>query len=143
MRSRAGVEPISSVAVGGVVLRQPPLFMGEPLAESERRAVERATGRPVLHGERCGDGVAVVTETGLSPTERRALAAVLGGALAAYGLDEIVGMIAGLEDAHGELLGLGVVRSIDFAEAAMVVDTPVPVAAIAVATVGRERSGLW
>jgi polynucleotide 5'-hydroxyl-kinase GRC3/NOL9 len=125
---------------GRVVLRQPPLFAGEPLGDAGRAAAERAAGRRIAFAERRADGViTVVAESRLTVPQRHAIAAALREPVVDHGLDEIEGMIAGLEDAGGRLLGLGVVRAIDFTGAAMTVDTAVPLAAIAVVTVGRAR----
>jgi len=127
-------------APGAVVLGQPPLFAGAPLVGSEQLGAERATGRRILHAERHGDGIAVVTETRPSAAECGALSAALGvSTVEGYGLDEMIGMLAGLEDAQGELRGLGVVGAVDFAARTIDVRTAVPAGRIAVVTIGRER----
>jgi polynucleotide 5'-kinase involved in rRNA processing len=133
------LAPRTRGAPGGVVLDQPPLFAGEPLAGSEPLAAERATGRRILHAERHGDGIAVVSETRPGAAECGALSAALGvSAVHGYGLDEMVGMLAGLEDTEGELRGLGIVSAIDFAARTIDVRTAVPAGRIAVVTIGRE-----
>ena len=43
------------------------------------------------------------------------------------------------EDAAGETLGIGIVRAVDFAKRALVVETPVPGSAVAGIRLGRHR----
>ena len=94
----------------------------------------------VLWAERRGTELLVVTPDPLKEPQVRQIQKrheELG--LANYSLDDFQGVLAGLDDARRETLGLGVVRSIDFAKQTMVVETPVPEAEIVAVRLGRHK----
>ena len=56
------------------------------------------------------------------------------------GRDDLEGALVGLDDVGGDTLGLGAIRSVDFADRALVVDTPVRDAHVAGLRLGARRS---
>ena len=94
----------------------------------------------VLWAERRGTELLVVTPDPLKEPQVRQIQKRhedLG--LANYSLDDFQGVLAGLDDARRETLGLGVVRSIDFAKQTMVIETQVPEAEIVAVRLGRHK----
>lgn len=130
---------LQSLDLRRVALKQPALLIGAPLTAAEVAAAERAAGCGILWAERRDVDIAVVTERRLSAVEARDVAAALGGPVASHALAEIVGMLAGVEDADGATLGIAVVRALDVTTLTLTVDTAVPADAVAVVTVGTER----
>jgi polynucleotide 5'-kinase involved in rRNA processing len=123
-----------------IVLRTPALFVGTPLAASELRQAERAIDGELLWAERRAGEVVVVTAPALDERARRALASRLGvGAVTDHSVEDLVGALAGLDDASLDTLGLGVVDRIDFGARTMTVTTSVAPERIASVSVGRER----
>jgi polynucleotide 5'-hydroxyl-kinase GRC3/NOL9 len=123
-----------------VILRQPALCGGQPLPQRQVDELASLLDDVILWAERRGHELVLVTpdplkELQLSQLQKRH--EDLG--LANYSLDDFQGVLAGLDDAPRETLGLGIVRSIDFAKHTLVVETPVPEAAIAAVRLGRHR----
>jgi polynucleotide 5'-kinase involved in rRNA processing len=138
-RHLAAARP-QTLDLARVALRQPALLIGEPLGAVQLLDASDAAGTPVLWGERSDAAIALVAERRLTPAETGRIAGALGGGtVVSHGLDELVGVLAGLDDLHGEMRGIGVVRAVDFRAREMVVDTAVPADVIAVVTVGKER----
>lgn len=135
----AGARPIS-VDLGRVTLRQPALFVGQPLPPRQVEDLAALVDDMVLWAERRGNELVLVTPDPLKEPQVRQLQKRhedLG--LVNYSLDDFQGVLAGLDDANRETLGLGVVRAIDFAERSAVIETPVPEAAIAAVRLGRHK----
>jgi polynucleotide 5'-hydroxyl-kinase GRC3/NOL9 len=135
----AGSKPVS-LDLGRVILRQPALYVGQPLPPRQVEDLAAVLDDMVLWAERRGNELVVVTPDPLKEPQVRQIQKRhedLG--LANYSLDDFQGVLAGLDDARRETLGLGVVRSIDFAKQTMVVETPVPEAEIAAVRLGRHK----
>ena len=135
----AGARPVS-LDLSRVILRQPALYVGQPLPPRQVEDLAALLDDMVLWAERRGGELVVVTPDPLKEPQVRQIQKRhedLG--LANYSLDDFQGVLAGLDDADRETLGLGVVRSIDFAKQTMVVETPVPEAEIAAVRLGRHK----
>ncbi len=129
-----------SLDLGRVILRQPALYVGQPLPPRQVEDLAVVLDDMVLWAERRGNELVVVTPDPLKEPQVRQIQKRhedLG--LANYSLDDFQGVLAGLDDARRETLGLGVVRSIDFAKQTMVVETPVPETEIAAVRLGRHK----
>ena len=135
----AGSRPIS-LHLKRVVLKRPALFCGRPMDAETRREASDVIGRDVIWAEQRSGDVAVLTNAGLTADEARQLARVLGaGPVASYALDDLVGAVAGFDDATGETIGLGVVRAIAVDPPRLDVQTPVASDAIAAVSIGRTK----
>ncbi len=135
----AAARPVS-LDLTRVVLRQPALYVGTPLPARQVEELAALLDDMVLWAERRGSELVLVTPDPLKEPQLRQIQKryeELG--LANYSLDDLQGVLAGLDDAQRETLGLGVVRSIDFAKQTLVVETPVPEAGIAAVRLGRHK----
>jgi polynucleotide 5'-hydroxyl-kinase GRC3/NOL9 len=135
----AAARPIS-LDLSRVILRQPALYAGSPLPPRQVEELAAVLDDMVLWAERRGNELVLVTPDPLKEPQVRQIQKRhedLG--LANYSLDDFQGVLAGLDDAQRETLGLGVVRSIDFAKQTMVVETPVPEADIVAVRLGRHK----
>jgi polynucleotide 5'-hydroxyl-kinase GRC3/NOL9 len=134
-----GARP-AHLDLGRVILRQPALYMGQPLPPRQLEDLAALVDEIVLWAERRGNELVVVTPDPLKEPQLRQIQKrheELG--LTNYSLDDFQGVLAGLDDRHRETLGLGVVRSVDFAKQTLVVETPVPEAAIVAVRLGRHK----
>ncbi|MBI3454774.1 MAG: hypothetical protein HY002_03155 [Candidatus Rokubacteria bacterium] len=134
-----GARPLS-LDLGRVILRQPALFAGQPLPPRQVDDLAALLDDMVLWAERRGNELVLVTPDPLKEPQVRQIQKWhedLG--LANYSLDDFQGVLAGLDDANRETLGLGVVRSIDFAKQTLVVETSVPEAEVAAVRLGRHK----
>lgn len=123
-----------------VALRTPPLFLGPPLPPRMLARAAAAVGRPLAWAERRAAGVVIVARDPLTPAEGRQAARAVGAPLAGlYALADLEGALAGLEDAGRELLGLGIVKAIDFRNRRLVGESSVPAAQVAAVTIGRQK----
>ena len=130
----------ATVDLGHVALRRPALFVGEPI-DPDELADASADGPELVWGERRGGEVAVVSRGRLAEAERRALSRRLqASGFVDHAAEDIVGMLAGLENEHLETLALGVVVAVDFSARAMTVETTADVNRIVAIAVGRERA---
>jgi polynucleotide 5'-kinase involved in rRNA processing len=123
-----------------VILRQPALYAGHPLPPRQVEDLAGLLDEMVLWAERRGNELVLVTPDPLKEPQVRQIQKRhedLG--LQNYSLDDFQGVLVGLDDAERETLGLGVVRSIDFAKQALVVETPVPEGEIAAVRLGRHK----
>ncbi len=135
----AGARPVT-LDLGRVVLRQPALYTGQPLPPRQVEELAALLDDLVLWAERRGTELVLVTPDPLREPQLRQLQKRYEDAtLTSYALDEFQGVLAGLEDARRETLGLGVVRAIDFAKQTLVLETPVAEAAIAAVRLGRHK----
>jgi polynucleotide 5'-hydroxyl-kinase GRC3/NOL9 len=135
----AGGRPVS-LDLGRVVLRQPALYVGQPLPPRQVEDLAALLDDMVLWAERRGNELVLITPDPLKEPQVRQLQKRhedLG--LANYSLDDFQGVVAGLDDANRETLGVGVVRSIDFAKQTLVVETPVRESEIAAVRLGRHK----
>jgi polynucleotide 5'-hydroxyl-kinase GRC3/NOL9 len=135
----AGARPIS-LDLGRIVLRQPALYVGQPLPPRQVEDLATLLDDMVLWAERRGNELVLVTPDPLKEPQVRQIQKRhedLG--LQNYSLDDFQGVLAGLDDAQRETLGLGVVRSIDFAKQTLVVETAVPESEIAAVRLGRHK----
>jgi polynucleotide 5'-hydroxyl-kinase GRC3/NOL9 len=135
----AGARAVS-LDLSRVILRQPALYVGAPLPPRQVEDLAALVDDMVLWAERRGTELLVVTPDPLKEPQVRQIQKrheELG--LANYSLDDFQGVLAGLDDARRETLGLGVVRSIDFAKQTMVIETPVPEAEIVAVRLGRHK----
>jgi polynucleotide 5'-kinase involved in rRNA processing len=123
-----------------IVLRQPALYVGQPLPPRQIEDLAALLDDMVLWAERRAGELVLVTPDPLKEAQVRQIQKRhedLG--LATYSLDDFQGALAGLDDAGRETLGLGVVRSIDFAKQTLVVETAVGEADIAAVRLGRHK----
>jgi polynucleotide 5'-hydroxyl-kinase GRC3/NOL9 len=126
--------------LGHVVLRAPALYAGAPLSLRETEAVAALLDDAVLWAERRGRELAVVTPDRLQARQQEAFAAQCPDAtLVHHALDDFQDMLAGLDDAGRETIGLGVVRAVDFVKRVMAIETPVAERAIAGVRLGGVR----
>ena len=135
----AAARPIA-LDLSRVILRQPALYVGSPLPPRQVEELAAVLDDLVLWAERRGNELVLVTPDPLKEPQVRQIQKRhedLG--LANYSLDDFQGVLAGLDDVRRETLGLGVVRSIDFAKQTMVVETPVPEADIVSVRLGRHK----
>jgi polynucleotide 5'-hydroxyl-kinase GRC3/NOL9 len=135
----AGARPVA-LDLSRVVLRQPALYVGQPLPPRQIEDLAALLDDMVLWAERRGGELVLVTPDPLKESQVRQIQKRhedLG--LATYSLDDFQGVLAGLDDAGRETLGLGVVRSIDFAKQTLVVETAVGEADIAAVRLGRHK----
>ncbi len=135
----AGARPVS-LDLGRITLRQPALFVGQPLPPRQVEDLAAILDDMVLWAERRGTELVLVTPDPLREPQVRMIQKrheELG--LANYSLDDFQGVLAGLDDVRRETLGLGVVRSIDFAKQTLVVETAVPETEIAAVRLGRHK----
>jgi polynucleotide 5'-hydroxyl-kinase GRC3/NOL9 len=135
----AAAKPVS-LDLGRVILRQPALYVGAPLPARQVEELAAVLDDMVLWAERRGSELVLVTPDPLKePQIRQVQKRHEDLGLANYSLDDFQGVLAGLDDARRETLGLGVVRSVDFGKQTMVVETPVPEAPIAAVRLGRHK----
>jgi len=128
------------VDLRNVVLKRPALFAGQPVNVESLREISAAIGRDIIWGEHRDGDVAVLTATALTTSDARELARRLGaGSVVMYALDDVVGALAGLDDAAGDTIGLGIVRAIAIDPPSLELETPVAPDAIAVVTIGRAK----
>jgi polynucleotide 5'-hydroxyl-kinase GRC3/NOL9 len=122
-----------------VAMLVPPLFMGSPLAANELERAAAAAGHPLVWAERRASGIVIVTADALTPAEARAAARAAGATLVAHhALAEFQNALAGLQDAQRQTIGVGVVQTIDFHRARLVVDVSITGGEIAAISIGRE-----
>lgn len=123
-----------------VAILAPPLFMGQPLAADELARVAAVTGRPLVWAERRATGIVIVAADALTPAEARAAARAAGATLVAHhALADLQDALAGLEDAQHRMIGLGVVKAVDFLRARLVVDASITSGEVAAVSIGREK----
>jgi polynucleotide 5'-hydroxyl-kinase GRC3/NOL9 len=126
--------------LGRVVLKRPALFVGQPLVGRQLEELSGLLNEMVLWAERRGSELLLVTPDPLKEAQVRQLARRFDEAqVVGYSLDHFQGVLAGLDNAERETLGLGVVRAFDFAKQLLVIDTAVPEASIASVTLGRQK----
>jgi polynucleotide 5'-hydroxyl-kinase GRC3/NOL9 len=139
---QAYLGPARPVALdlGRVILRQPALGVGAPLPPRQVEELSALTDELCLWAERRGGELVLVTPDPLREPQVRALQRRYEElTLTNYSLDDFQGVLAGVEDVNRETLGLGVVRSIDFAKQVLLVETPVPEGEIAAVRLGRHK----
>jgi len=135
----AGARPIH-LDLGRVLLRQPALYVGSPLPPRQIEDLAALLDDMVLWAERRGNELVVVTPDPLKePQIRQIQKRYEDLGLANYSLDDFQGVLAGLDDERRETLGLGIVRSIDFAKQTLVVETTLPESGIAAVRLGRHK----
>ena len=123
-----------------VILKQPALYVGQPLPPRQLDELSGITDDMILWAERRGGELALVTPDPLREAQlRQAQKRFDDGSVVNYCLDDFQGALAGLDDAGGETLGLGIVRSIDFAKQVLLVETTVLESAIAGVRIGRQK----
>jgi polynucleotide 5'-hydroxyl-kinase GRC3/NOL9 len=123
-----------------VVLRQPALYVGQPLPPRQIDEISAVTDDMILWAERRSGELTLVTPDPLRETQLRQVQKRFDDAsVVNYCLDDFQGALAGLDDAERQTLGLGIVRSVDFAKQALVVETSVAESAIASVKIGRQK----
>ncbi|MFQ5827602.1 MAG: Clp1/GlmU family protein [Candidatus Methylomirabilia bacterium] len=123
-----------------VVLRQPPLSVGQPLPSRQLEEVSGLLDDMVLWAERRGTELILVTPDPLKDVQIRQISRRFDECqVVNYSLDDFQGALAGLDNAERETLGLGIVRSIDFPKQVLVIETAVPEDSVAFVTVGRQK----
>jgi polynucleotide 5'-hydroxyl-kinase GRC3/NOL9 len=126
--------------LGKVVLRQPTLYVGQPLPPRQLDELQSVLDDMVLWAERRGGELTLVTPDPLREAQLRQAQKLFDDAsVVSYSIDDFEGALAGLDDAERETLGLGVVRAIDFAKQILVVETAVPEPSIASVKIGRQK----
>lgn len=129
-----------SLDLSRVVLRQPALFVGQPMNLKQLEELSIVVEDIVLWAERHGNELTLITPDPLTEAKLRQLEERFEGlAITSYSLDDFQLAVAGLEDRERETLGLGVVRSLDFAKQIMVIETPVAEDTIASVRIGRHK----
>jgi polynucleotide 5'-hydroxyl-kinase GRC3/NOL9 len=135
----AGARPIT-LDLNRIVLRRPALFAGSPIDRVELEDAGGAIGDRLVWGERRGGEVALVSMKRPGDHERRVLSRRLNAAgLVTHALDDLIGMLAALEDETLEALGLAVVNALDFDARAMTVTTAADLARAVAIAVGHQR----
>ncbi len=123
-----------------VVLIQPCLYAGQPLPPRQLDEISGITDDMILWAERRGGELTLVTPDPLRESQvRQAQKRFDDASVVNYSLDDFQGSLAGLYDADRETLGLGIVRSIDFAKQLLAVETAVSEAAILSVRIGRQK----
>jgi len=123
-----------------VVLVQPSLYVGQPLPPRQLDEISGITDDMILWAERRAGELTLVTPDPLREAQlRQAQKRFDDASVVNYCLDDFQGALAGLEDAERETLGLGVVRSVDFAKQVLMVETTVSESAIASVRIGRQK----
>lgn len=134
-----GARPLP-LDLSKVVLTQPSLYVGQPLPPRQLDEISGITDDMILWAERRGGELTLVTPDPLREAQlRQAQKRFDDASVVNYSLDDFQGALAGLDDAERETLGLGIVRSIDFAKQLLVVETTVPESAIAAVRIGRQK----
>jgi polynucleotide 5'-hydroxyl-kinase GRC3/NOL9 len=105
-----------------------PLLKGRSLSRHEQETVEDLLKEPLLWGERIAGELLVVVPRSLDSFERYQLEQALGiRRVQSLSESQLRDVIVGLNDAERRTLGVGIVRSIDFAQRAMFLTTPVAI----------------
>ncbi len=126
--------------LGRVVLRRPALFAGQPLAGRQLEELSGLLNDMVLWAERRGAELVLVTPDPIKEFQVHQVAKRFDEAVVInYSLDDFQGALAGLDNADGETLGLGIVRSFDFAKQLLVIETAVSEASIVAVAIGRQK----
>jgi polynucleotide 5'-kinase involved in rRNA processing len=114
--------------------------VGQPLTSKQLDELAAVLDDMVLWAERRGSELVLVTPDPLTDAQLRQIQKRFEGlAIVNHWLDDLQHALAGLEDRDRETVGLGVVRSVDFAKQSMVIETPVPEDAIAAIRLGRHK----
>jgi len=123
-----------------VVLKHPTLFVGQPLQSRQLEELSGLLDDMVLWAERWGSELLLVTPDPLKEVQIRQIARRFEDSLVVnLSLDDFQGALAGLDNADRETVGLGIVRSFDFAKQLLVIETVVPEASIAAVAIGRQK----
>jgi polynucleotide 5'-hydroxyl-kinase GRC3/NOL9 len=123
-----------------VVLKRPSLFVGQPLQSRQLEELSGLLDDMVLWAERWGSELVLITPDPIKEAQARQIARRFDDCLVVnLSLDDFHGALAGLDNADRETVGLGIVRSFDFAKQLLVLETPVPEASIAAVTIGRQK----
>lgn len=123
-----------------VILKQPSLFVGQPLSNRHLEEISGLLDDMVLWAERRGGEITLVTPDSVKEVQLRQVQRRFEDATVVnYCLDDFQGALAGLDDARRETVGLGVVRAIDFAKQTLVLETAIPEASIAAIRIGRQK----
>lgn len=134
-----GARPLH-LDLSRVILKQPPLFVGQPLPIRQLEEISGLLDDMILWAERRGGEITLVTPDSLKEAQLRQVQKRFEDALVVnYCLDDFQGALAGLDDARRETIGLGVVRAIDFAKQTLALETGVPEASIAAVKIGRQK----
>lgn len=129
-----------SLDLSRVILQEPALFVGRPLNSKQLEELSVVAQDIVLWAERHGSELTLITPDPLKEAELRQLAERFEGmAITSYSLHDFQQALAGLENRERETVGLGVVRSLDFAKQIMVIETPVAEDTIASVRIGRHK----
>ncbi len=129
-----------SLDLSRVILRQPALFVGQPLNSKQLEELSVVVEDIVLWAERHGSELTLITPDPLTEAKLRRLEERSEElAITCYSLHDFQQVLAGLENRERETVGLGVVRSVDSAKQIMVIETPVAEAAIASIRIGRHK----
>jgi len=129
-----------SLDLSRVILQEPALFVGQPLDSKQIEELSVVVEDVVLWAERHGSELTLITPDPLTEAKlRRLVERFEGVAITSYSLNDFPQALAGLENRERETVGLGVVRSLDFAKQIMVIETPVSEADIASIQVGRHK----
>lgn len=126
--------------LGRVLLREPALYAGQPLSLRQLEELSGLLDEMVLWAEHRGSELLLVTPDPLKePQIRQVQKRFDDASVVNYALDDFHNLLAGLENAERETLGLGVVRGMDFGKQILTVDTVVPESAIASVRIGRQK----
>jgi polynucleotide 5'-hydroxyl-kinase GRC3/NOL9 len=122
-----------------VVLRTPALFIGTPIGAEALRTVDGALETEIVWAEsRAGE--LVVVSPALGELRLKAMGRALGAVTVMHhDVEDLVHVLAGLDDASLDTVGLGVITAIDFTARRMTVVTAVPPGRVASVSIGRER----
>src|SRR5207302_1282598 len=118
-----------------VVLKRPALFAGEPLNAAKLAEAAAAVGHDITWAERRDTDTAVLTETTLTANAAHRLSPIFGGGpVVAYALDDLIGTLAGVDDAGDDEL-------LELEPAGGVVVVPEPLLELEPVVVSVERDG--
>ncbi|HLC40495.1 MAG TPA: Clp1/GlmU family protein [Methylomirabilota bacterium] len=123
-----------------VLLMQPALYIGQPLALRQLEELSGVLDEMVLWAERRGNELTVVTPDPLREPQIRQIQKRFGEhSLVNYSLDDFHNALAGLENSERETIGLGIVRAIDVSKQILTVETSVPESEIALVRIGHQK----
>lgn len=129
-----------SLDLSRILLREPALFVGQPLNSKQLEELSVVVGDIILWAERHGSELTLITPDPLKEAKLRHLVERFEElAITCYSLDDFQQALAGIEDRERDTLGLGIIHSVDFAKRIMVMETPVPEVAIASVRIGRHK----
>lgn len=123
-----------------VLLRQPSLFVGQPLSSKQMEDLSTILDDMVLWAERRASELTLVTPDPIREIQLRQIQKRFDDvSVVNFSLDDFQGGLVGLDNHDRECQGLGVVRGVDFVKQVLLIETPVPETEIAAVRIGRHK----